>query len=107
MCTVCFSFVAGDIMPIHTTHSVSDKTGKGSVGESGATSGNEILQNGHGDALPSIPSHSPGPDNVKSFLNVLGQYDLTRWSPLEDENEDILLEELRELDDVQLIGPGK
>ncbi len=104
-----FSFVAGDFMPIHSAHSVSNKTDEysTSVGKSGTTSENEILRTGHGDALPSISSHSPGPDNVKSFLNVLGQYDLTRWSPLEDENEDILLEELRELDDVQLIGPGK
>ncbi len=99
-------------MPIHTTHSLSDQNDGHNDNTSCSKSDPDPQQNeihhGHGDALASSganPRHSP--NNVKSFLNVLDQYDLTRWSPLEDEKEDILLEELRELDDVQLLEPGK
>ncbi len=108
---VVFS-VGHHIVPIHTTHSLSDLTNNFGLEKSDTKSDNRRkknkAQNGDGDAESASPKQNEemphiSPDNVKSCLNVLDQYDLTRWSPLEDENEDILLEEVRELDDVELI----
>ncbi len=87
---------------MHCTQSSSDLTKQSDDNNTNLTNASKKkkAQNGHGDAETSLQNP---PGNMDSFPDVLDEYDLTRWSPLEDEEEDVLLEELRELDDVELI----